>query len=82
MAKVGYRKSRVGLCLPKHGAYAPSGGHMKELNQVKRLLLEALERAKSNQHQYGEEWRAVRQRGIEEAIAIVDRVRSKAALLP
>jgi ABC-type dipeptide/oligopeptide/nickel transport system ATPase component len=55
---------------------------MKELNQVKKFLLEALEKAKSNQHQYGEEWSAGRQQRLQEAIAIVGRALAKAALLP
>ena len=55
---------------------------MKELNQVRKLLLEALEKANSVDLQYGVEWSAGRQRGLQDAVGIVDRVLAKAALLP
>jgi hypothetical protein len=55
---------------------------MKELNHVRKLLLEALENAQSVRRQYSEEWSAGRQRGLQDAIEIVDRVLAKAALLP
>ena len=55
---------------------------MKELNQVRKLLMKALEKAKSIQYQYGEEWNSGRQRGLQDAVEIVDRVMAKAALLP
>jgi hypothetical protein len=55
---------------------------MKELNQVRKLLLEAMEKAQGVHRQYGEEWSAGHKRGLQDAIEIVDRVLAKAALLP
>ena len=55
---------------------------MKELNQVRKLLLEAMQKAQGVHRQYGEEWSAGRQRGLQDAIEIVDRVLAKAALPP
>jgi hypothetical protein len=54
---------------------------MRELEVLRRLLEEAFEEAKSVHHEYGQEWSAGRQRGLSDALEMLDRVEAKAARL-
>jgi hypothetical protein len=53
-----YRERYMG-----HNCPTKTGGAMRELEVLRRLLEEAFEEAKSVNHEYGQEWSAGRQAG-------------------
>ena len=55
---------------------------MKELEVLRRLLVDAVKEAQRVHQQDGEEWSAGRQRGLADALELLERVAPKSARLP
>lgn len=59
-----------------------SEGAMRELAELGRLLLEAIEEAQRVQQNYAQEWSPGRQRDLKDALMLLERVVAKVERLP
>ena len=76
------RKDDSGKVVRGYNDRTKTGEAMKELEVLRRLLVDAVKEAQRVHQQDGEEWSAGRQRGLADALELLERVAQKSARLP